>query len=281
MKKTFIKFFLITLIFISSTLLTCVAQVKQVNSTSSIEIKKIKEDISSIKNQQELEKKQFDYLTQDTKDFKQFIQQERKEHQDFLENLYQKTCWAVGILITLFIGICSFFGWKSFKNIEQQVECEIKNKANTIIEAANIDVESKLTVLNKKIESELSYKKANIFVLSTTDNTGLNRATSILESKGINHIKFTSDINELSNKFCLIICSLDECNNDQNKIKDLTEKTVNYIIENQLDIPIIFYIANGSISNLKQLSEFPVYFTPANNPTTLIMHCFTLLKMFC
>lgn len=264
--KSIVVFFLLNL------LLTFFAQSAKANN---VEINKIKQDVLIIKSQQELEKKQFDYLTQDTKDFKEFIQRERKEHQEFLENLYQKTCWAGGLLISLFIGLASFFGWKSLKNIEQQVESEIKNKAKQVIDEANSEIEKHLSILNGKVESELSYKKANIFVLSATEGNDLNRVINTLKSKGINHIKLTSNLDELDEKFCLIICNL---NGNDNR-NELAQKTMQYMSANSIDIPIIFY-TTGRIDQ-EILSDYPFYFIPANNPTTLIMHCFTLLKMFC
>lgn len=227
----------------------------------------------------EIKKQQFDYLIQETRDFKTFIQQEREEHQKFLENIYTTMCWAIGVLITLFIGICSFFGIKSFKNFEQQVENEIKTKAKTIIDAANVEIEDKLATLNTRIESELSYKNANIFVLDKTNNTNINNAMEVLKRKGINHIRIAGDVNTFDNKFCLIVCNLDNGNNDPNEITREAEFLINYMTSNSINIPIVFYTA-GRI-NPEVLASCPYYCIPANNPTTLIMHCFTLLKMFC
>lgn len=94
-------------------------------------------------------KEQLSFLKDEIKDYRQFIQQERIQHQQFLE----RTITLSGIIITLSVSILAFLGFGTRKEIRDNIK-DIKKKASE-------DFETKI----QKAKNEFD-KKANQLLLS-------------------------------------------------------------------------------------------------------------------
>ena len=208
-------------------------------------------------------------MLKDVEDFRDYIQKERTEHRTFLEELYTKTCWGIGILITLFVGICSFLGWKSYDNIKKQTETYITDKAKDIINNANKEVNNQIEILKDRVDEELSYKNAKMFIYGV--NNELEDITTIFHKKGIGKIVNSKDLTELDKSFCFAIFSI----NSEDEFKNI----IYYLEKEKLNIPFLIYTSLRINPDL--FKSCPYYCSIANSKTTLIINTFSLLKMFC
>ena len=225
------------------------------------------------KEQFEYVNKQYDYLLNDVEKFRDYIQTERTEHRKFLEELYSKTCWGIGILITLFIGIYSFLGWKSYKNIKEQTELYIIDQAKNIVKKANININNQIEILKNRIDDELSYKNAKMYIFNL--NKDVEDVMKIFHNKGVGEIVSSKDLKELDKTFCIAIFNINGCKDTDKEFKNI----ISYLKKEKLNIPFLIYTSNRINNDL--LDSCPYYYSLANSKATLIINTFSLLRMFC
>lgn len=220
---------------------------------------------------------QYEYLIKNTNDFRNFVQNERKEHREFLEDMYKKIVWFFGIFAALFC----FFGIRSFndakRHIEELVEKRITKEAEIAVEKANKKIEDKITEVEEEIKPLLSYKQGKIFIYNYNNNSSMRFIIKTLKEKGIKNIEQSASLNQLSNSYCLVVFNL-KCDDIKNVLDDKIKECLSYIKDNNYKMPLIIF---SDKFNIDVLNEYDNYCMIANSKTPLIDHIYSMLKMFC
>jgi hypothetical protein len=133
-------------------------------------------------------KDQYKYLIDINAKIIDDLKEERKNHQDFVENIYR---WVTAIAIVVGI-ILSFFGWRTLKNAKK----ELLEKWNTSLKKLAIELKTNPTALREAIESKIvenELKNYGLIILHNNDEEAkANDMDSLLQSSGFKKIKRVS-----------------------------------------------------------------------------------------
>lgn len=219
--------------------------------------------------QSEYVNKQYEYLLDDVKSYRNYIQTERTEHRYFLEDLFTKTLWALGVIVTLGTAVFSYFLGESCKQTKEQVNSIIISSAKNIIKEANDEINSQINNLKNRVDEELSYKNAKMYIWDPNDE--IKDVIDIFKNKGIKEIVHSKELKELDNSFCIAIFNFNPNTN--------LDKVITHFEKKKLDMPFLIYTLTKI--DTSRLNKCKYYYSLANSKTTLIINTFSLLKMFC
>ncbi len=173
----------------------------------------------------------YKFLTEDTKEFRRFVQQERHEDRLTLETLMKWGSVGAGLLTGLFGGFLSFLGWKTWadakeqikrsteaiqKNSEEQIQRsseaiqkdagqhlirireEAAGQLQRLVESSVAGVRENVQALDTLIRRELQYQRSRVLVVGRPDGLeGMAEEVALLERKGIQVTRASHPVDDL------------------------------------------------------------------------------------
>lgn len=220
------------------------------------------------------QKENYDFLKNETKEFRSFIETERHSFQTYIKNLL----WIAGLLISLFVGILGFLSIKTVNDLQPILESYIKGKIDKSIDKSLEKVNEKIDTLQSLVEREISYKNSVVLIVGDgSDFKSMEEEINILENYINKQCVKTVEINEISNKFNTLNPSIIVlCNKNDNKGKEQLESIVEILKNLKQAIPFIIYTPLQLSHDLKKITDNYFWTTFANNPITLLGNIFTL-----
>lgn len=99
----------------------------------------------------------YQYLKEENQKFREFVENERKEHRQFLEDAYNRTT----ILISVFSGILAatgiflgFLGFNRLKDVKDKALLEYEKQIKVILQAALANTDQKIQALQRLVNQE-------------------------------------------------------------------------------------------------------------------------------
>ena len=122
-------------------------------------------------------RKEYKFLKEEMKNFRAFVEKERKEHRQFLEYHYTKS----GNMVTIFLSILSafgavltFLGIRSIRTLREQAKLEYQSSLKALISEQQQSTEEKLQALRSLIDQESLWRKARLaFFAEDAFHTGI------------------------------------------------------------------------------------------------------------
>lgn len=243
-------------------------------------------DPNSDKYESRIEK-EYEFLKNQTSQFQSYLVQERTEHREFLEVTYKIVCWAAGVLATLFLGIITFLGWRSRKNIEDSVNMLIERHSQELIEKKNRLIKQDIIELQTVLARETNYKnKSILFIAQDMDHEKINnRELKLLKSRDINNIQLTSNLDAKIDSikrgiYDVIVYYGNDLTKKEGQVPKGSLETLAELLANRnSQIPLIVYTyEKGWLADeLKGKLESYPYGVSANFPMTLVNYLHTVL----
>jgi len=245
-------------------------------------------DTTSAQAQQE-----YEFLKQQVTEYREFVERERKQHQDFLENMYTKLVTIVSGFAVLITALLSFFGWQSKKDVAQTVKKLFEDHSLKLIDERNETIKFSVSELKRLLEKETKYQKKSILFLTSRVNleTFAQRELPIIAARGMKNYKPMTSIEEA---FPLIKTEAYDVivyyyNPSGEKPKESGDSHFRDIVEflktRQAKTPLIVYTYEKGENNQlfpidrEKLSAYP-YIVTANFPITLVNVLHTVVNYF-
>jgi tetratricopeptide (TPR) repeat protein len=72
-------------------------------------------------------------LMEQSKSYQEFLRTETDRHETYLEKLFQKVEWLVGIALSALLAITTWLGWNTQRDVKRQFERQFGSKVDSII----------------------------------------------------------------------------------------------------------------------------------------------------
>ncbi|MGB8354286.1 MAG: hypothetical protein WCD79_10390 [Chthoniobacteraceae bacterium] len=95
-------------------------------------------------------------VADDSKDYREFLESESKEHTAFWEWWIEKICGFTGVLATVVGGLFVFFNWTSKRQIRDEVESKFKNRVDSMVKEQLASLSSSTTSSVQAIQTQVS-----------------------------------------------------------------------------------------------------------------------------
>jgi len=237
----------------------------------------------------------YQYLTEETRAFRQFIEKEREEHRRFLEQFYT----IMGVVVSIVAGIVAFFGWQTRKDIKQEIEAykedattkaqnELDRAQNEFIRLVNEKFQSnpllraaeeRYQVLLDMVEQAMDLKNAEFLFIADLKNVkleveklsevnGTPKVVVLPWAAGMDLAPYDVIIYEFVPKSS---GKKDESGRDV-KVDEHLEQLVDALSSLKHPKPLVVYATRGKFivdTTLEKLSSYPLHHI-ANNIISLI-----------
>ena len=98
-------------------------------------------------------KERYEFLNQELGAYREYLQQERSEHRQFLEWHYQLAIRVGSAAVVLFLAIVGFFGWRTRK--------DAREKAEVLLQQARKQLQMEIVKAHQSIKDEAERAVAN------------------------------------------------------------------------------------------------------------------------
>lgn len=234
--------------------------------------------------------KEYQFLKEEIRNFRDQIALERQAHREFLEDTYSKLAWFIGVVAAVVGGIIIFFDIRTKKDIKDTVQRRFREYTKGLIDEENERINISISDLKKIINRETSYlNKQIVFLGAEKDRQKFqNRELQLINARGIQFIKFAEkaeEINKLiaAEKIDLIIYYYDPT---ENKNDPVLHQLISILDNNGKKIPLLVYNyekegEGGRLfhSDREKVQTYPYHIIP-NSPITLINHLYTTINYF-
>lgn len=258
-------------------------------STLNAQQKVVPETNPEGKNYEQIEK-EYQFLKEEIRDFRDHIAMERQAHREFLEDTYSKLAWFIGVVAAVVGGIIIFFDFRTKKDIKDTVQRRFREYTKGLINEENEQINISISDLKKIINRETNYlNKKIVFWGSEIDKSRFeNRELELITTRGIKSIIFAENQNDLNKlikdeKIDLIIYYY---NPTAEKIDPILHQLVSFLNGNKKRIPLLVYNyeKEGEAGRLfssdwKIVQTYPYQIVP-NSPITLVNHLYTTINYF-
>lgn len=226
------------------------------------------------------QKENYDFIKNEIKEFRSFIETERHNFQTYIECLL----WLAGLLIALFIGMLGFLSIKTYKDLIPILENSIKEKIDKSVDKNLEDVNEKIDALQLIINREILYKNSGILIVGdTNDFKSMEEEITILENYINKQCVKTIEINEFNKGISSLNPSIVVfCNKNGYKEREQFINIIETLNKLKHSIPLIIYTYGQQQLRDERTDIANSYFwtTYANNPVTLVGSIFTLAHSF-
>lgn len=240
-----------------------------------------------------LDQKEYQFLKDQTQSFQKFIENERKEHREFIEGLYTIVVGVVGVIVTIGGGLFVFFDFRTRKNISQVINELFHEYGIQIIDEKNKSIKINIDELRHIIDLETGYKKKSIlFLMSENDHQKFGiRELKIIDSRGIQNYQVYTQFDQAydlikKGTFDVVVyyynpAAEDPKTNGDKQVRDILVLLVNRKSKTPL---IIYNYEKGNFGRLydvdmNEMSKYP-YAVMANFPITLVNLLHTVTNYF-
>lgn len=219
--------------------------------------------------------KEYKFLKEQTKEFRRFIETERKQHQEFL----QWSIYVVSIIIVVVSVIFGLFGLKTINDAKKGIGRSVKEKFDEYIDENTEKI--KITVndiAEKVIQEKLNLKKSICFLVpgSLQKNVEDNEV-DMLRRRGFENIELKPIEESIDDKYDLVIFHYQEVQQYQEAQQENLTKLVSSLEENPKPL-IVYFPGEGRVN--KEAFEKYKWHVLANTPLTLVSWVFTTLNSF-
>ncbi len=226
------------------------------------------------------QKENYDFIKNEIKEFRSFIETERHNLQTYIELLL----WLAGFLITLFMGMLYFLSIRTYKDLIPILENSIKEKIDKSLDKNLEDVNEKIDALQLLINREILYKSSGILIVGDiNDFKSMEEEISVLENYINKQCVKTIEISEFSKRINLLNPSIVIfCNKNGYKEREQFINIIETLNNLKQSIPLIIYTYGQEQLRDERTVIANSYFwtTYANNPDTLVGSIFTLAHSF-
>lgn len=226
------------------------------------------------------QKENYDFIKNETKEYRSFIETERHNFQTYIDNLLK----FAGFLIILFLGFLGFLSIRTVNDLKPILESYIKDKVDKSVDNNLEKVNERIDALTFLVDREILYKNSGVLIAGdTNDFKSMEEEISILENYINKQCVKTVEVDEVGKKINTFNPSIIVlCNKNGNKGKEDLECIVNTLNNSQKSIPLIIYTyCQPQLSGeLKKIADSYFWTTYANNPVTLVGNIFTLAHSF-
>lgn len=208
---------------------------------------------------------EYKFLKEQTKEFRDYIERERRHHQEFL----QWSIYLIGIIITIMAAIFGLIGLKSVRDAKRAIEASIQERFNLYIEE-NVD-KIRLAIdgiAEGVIQERLNMEKNICFLVPNTQRGEIEvNEIEILKKRGFENIEIRDTSEFVNGRSDLVIFCFDESQDDRlTALVSSLEKDPK---------PLIVY-TKGRVEN-NALMKYQLHLF-ANTPLTLANWVFTTLS---
>jgi hypothetical protein len=218
-------------------------------------------------------KREYGFLKEQTKSYREFIEKERKQHQEFLEWSLGWLVKAIGIIVAIFVALVGIFGIKSIYDAKKKISDLVREKFNDYISNNTDEIEIKIQhIAEKVIQEKINLKKKILMLVPETLQEAASeinflwkRGFKNIEVKGTDYYSIDCE---------LIVFYYDPEQN--NNLIDLVKKLKKASTPKPL---IIYYSGRVEDNELKKELRDYKWHTFANNPLTLTNWVFSTLEI--
>jgi len=236
---------------------------------------------------------EYQFLKTQTQEFRKFVEDERKHHREFLEDLYSKIVWFAGAAVTLAIGFFIFFDIRSRKDIKQMITQKFEEYGLRIIDERNKSIKIDIDALRQLLNHETNYKRKRIlFLTSQADKEKFeSRELKIIDSRGMQNYEIMHDFDKalpliVRETFDVVVyCYNPLINDGKNEGDQAMLQMLETLRFRQSKIPFIVYNYEKGIDNRinnndkTEMDKYP-YAVLANFPITLVNLLHTVTNYF-
>lgn len=251
--------------------------------------------VAGDRNDKEIEliKEEYKNLKEQNKDIMSRLENERKSHYEFVEKTYSEIQRVFYLTIVILSGLVAFFGWKTQKDLQTQVQefstiaaKKLESDFDTVIKKEISKIQVKFDDLQEIVKSNTAYKSKGITIVG--DQKQLDSIQESIERLKKKQFQYIRPIEESKfnvhnfnpNDFDLIIYLFKE--RDPNLPLDQTQPQDNNLLSilsilKSSNLPIILYTNNMRVPN-SILQQYE-WILPANNQITLMNGIFTVSNL--
>lgn len=230
------------------------------------------------------------FLKDEINEYRKFIQQEREEHQKFLESYYDKTLDLFYILGIVIIALVTIFGLTSIWQIKKSVNRLFSKYTLSLISRENEQLKISIDDLKNVVNRETLYlNKRILFLCSPFDQKKLERRElQMIYSRGIKkeNLIMINNLDEVvqnleKNSVDLLLYYY---NPIEQKIDQILHDLIDYLKKKDKSIPLIVYNfekpgERGQLfpNDSEKMRSYP-YHLAANFPITLVNQTYSTIN---
>lgn len=230
------------------------------------------------------------FLKEEIKQYRDFIQQERNEHQNFIENFYSKILTSLQFFGGILLFFVSFLGLTSIWQIKKSVTRLFEKYSVQLISKENRLIQLSIDEIKGVIERETKYlTKQILFLCSPTDIIKLEtRELPLIFNRGIkrDNLKIITEYESLSNAVLnnQVNLILYYYNPNEQEKDPILKKLIEFLKIEKKQIPLIIYNfekpgVNGQLfGEDSKIMRSYIYHLAANFPITLVNHLYTTIN---
>lgn len=232
------------------------------------------------------------FLKTEITTYREFIQQEREQHREFLESYYEKTLYLFYIIGSVILFLITVFGITSIWQIKRSVHRLFDKYTVSLLTKENESLKQYIDDLKKIVDHETRYLKRKIILLCTDDDQNKleQRELPMIYARGIkgDNLKIYSQISDVTQamKNNSIDLMLYYYNPNEQKTDATLHKLIEQLKKNDKPIPIIVYNFDkpnerGLLfsKDSEAMRSYP-YHLAANFPITFVNHIYTTINYF-
>jgi len=232
------------------------------------------------------------FLKDEITQYRDFIQQEREQHQQFLESYYEKTLYLFYIIGCVIVFLITSFGITSIWQIKRSVHRLFDKYTVSLLTKENESLKQYIDDLKKVVDHETRYLKKRIVLLCTADDQHKleQQELPMIYARGIRseNLKIYNQITDVMQavKNNTIDLLLYYYNPDEQKTDATLHKLIDQLKRNDKPIPIIVYNFDkpnerGQLfsKDSEAMRSYP-YHLAANFPITFVNHIYTTINYF-
>jgi len=238
----------------------------------------------------EWSKEQYEFLKQQNKDFRAFVEKERHEHRQFLEDTYKKIIWFFGTIAVVLLALIGFMGWRTRREVKSSFKRYFEQQGNALIEEKHREIDQLLSILREEVDRETAYlSKSILFVIPEADvNKFESRELAVLRARGIQKLQVRSNIDNImqavaGGAFDTIVYWYNPTSQEEGDAN--LQRLIDVLCLRNSTIPLIIYtFEKGEGNRLHSIDQQKTteysYSLLANFPITLVNHIFTTINYF-
>ena len=248
---------------------------------------------SLLKNESKiLSADELQFLRNEIKNYRDFIQQERKQHQEFLESFYNRTFSLFSMIGGIIVVLVTIFVGTSIWQIKKTVHRLFERYTIELITEKSEPLKISIDRLNGVISRETSYlNKKLVFLCSANDRSKLEgRELPMIFARGIKseNLEIVHQLENVSQAIDTqtIDLMLYYYNPNDQKTDPLLHKVIERLRKANRPIPIIIYNYDklnerGQLfgNDSAVMRSYP-YHLAANFPITFVNHIYTTINYF-
>lgn len=237
-------------------------------------------------------------IREELKEYRSFVEQERREAREFLETLVR---WGSGV-VALFLGLTGFLGIKTWKDardqiqqstkaLEKQAELQIagvKSKSEEAIQQVAEEsvgrLKSKLNALELAVSRELLYRKAFVLVVGAeADVEQMDTELCLLRGKGLTIVSAPYSVTDLNDRLQdgKVDIVIYRYHPDASGQDPAFRPTIDAIRDCGRDIPLLVYTPSVTVTGRDQEAmNGYCWSTPARGGATLVSHTYLMTHLF-